>query len=456
MLTWRMPCPHCNGPNDVAMEGRCVSCQYCGAGLWVRFPDGVPTVAAPSRTGRREAVFAWDRFLKKQKQPLSEPGCDARLVYVPFWRISALVAIYHESPEVWQTEESSRIREGAFFEFLESRPVETVPSDEATSDQWTIKPWDLTVPAFREGQWGLESLGVRTQTVALSGCSTHTMSKPDCWWRISTRTDYALTRLTQAVASVLVQGSHPKNTNHHIIAPQVSLIFWPVWLLSDHGRNVVRSVEIDGVSGDVIRQTGAPPSLETATQEVEGEPPALLPHRCSACGADLPVGENLYVFPCANCLQLTVHANRGERQTIMCEFADTASDAGDKWFPFWMFEPGPILVPAFPIRNFLRLARFGVIMSGQPRTFSHREIFPGQMAGVSLSVEVAAELAGIIDNQRSVKRLRNGADTIPDLSAESQGWINPRLVFAPLKSTGGELVDPLTGCCLTTSVLSPS
>jgi hypothetical protein len=108
-----------------------------------------------------------------------------------------------------------------------------------------------------------------------------------------------------------------------------------------------------------------------------------------------------------------------------------------------VFEPEQIMVPAFPIRNLRILLRFGAIVSGHGRTFSTSDNPPSSLVGVALPSDVAAGLAEIIRDQKS---------------ESSQGHPSPsaRLVFIPLRSEDGDLIDSVTGLCLSQGALAAS
>jgi len=425
------------------MGRHCLKCQYCGAGLWMRCPDAHPTVAAAYQIDRRESIFRWEHYLKERHRPLSRPGCAAHLLYLPLWRISAMVAIRHACQPTRAGDESIPFVHAEDMGDRYGSPAIERRGDDPNDGLWNIKPWDLSFPAFDHGLWGLDYLGIRTQTVALAGCGDSSAPDPVHWWPPTGRREDSIPRLFQAIAEVSDRAGRLVAVPPRVIAPQISLIYWPVWVLVDGGGGSGRCVEIDAVSGRIIREAGQTPQLPEQSGTVEGEAPELLPHRCPACGNGLPIDTDLAAFPCSNCGVLVAHAGNGDRKTLPCEFTADPASHNSAWYPFWVFEPGQIMVPAFPIRNLRLLVHFGAIVSGHDRTFSTSDNPPVRLAGVSLSSDVAAGLAGIIRDLKSE-------------SPQAHPVLSARLVFIPLRSEDGDLIDSVTGLCLSQGALAAS
>ncbi|MBD3297290.1 MAG: hypothetical protein GF341_01440, partial [candidate division Zixibacteria bacterium] len=249
MLSWEIKCPHCGGPNDVGADRFCLSCQFCGAGLWVRLPDRHTTLVARRRTEKREAVFAWDRHLKSNGQPLSRSRREARCVYIPFWKISTTLAVPMLKTRTRTTPST------VYYGSESTAQLRSYETEERTVEEleWEIKPWEMTIPAFDANDWGLASLGVRVETMPLSGWDDITLDDISTCWPTSVSDEDALGRIDKTVGAVTRQSRHKVVGECHLITPKLALVYWPVWVLSDRNDGAPRSVEIDAVSGRVIR-----------------------------------------------------------------------------------------------------------------------------------------------------------------------------------------------------------
>lgn len=411
------------------------------------------TLVARCKVKRREAVFAWDRRLKAAEQPLSRSRRKTSLRYLPFWRIGAIVAQREKVRPVRRSPDHGDEIEGSgvMLQFMRT----DVPLEHVAFGDWAIKPWNLTVPAFDRTDGGLESLGVRAETVPLMGrhqanIPAHAICRP-----ATTSREAALERFARTVGAVVgedvASGAAPV-----IIAPRVDLIYWPVWFLSDNPTGGERGIEIDGQSGRVIRENkGLPPAAPAALKPV-GEGPKLLPHRCPDCGSDLPIEQMFVVYLCHNCSALIAHDGRGGRSVVEATFAEIDDARGYAWYPFWVFaHPKDVLVPAFSISNYRNLVKFGAIMSGRERRCRPSSSGMRRGSGVSLPVDVAAGLAGLIAERRYGRRHACPA-SVSESPAAGASVPESRLVFLPLKRVGTELLDPVTELCLSCSPLAPA
>lgn len=455
MLSWELKCPHCGGPNEVGADRNCLTCHFCGAGLWVKLPDGYPTLVAPRRITCREAVYAWDRHLKEAGEPLSHSPRQQNCVYLPFWRISAIIAVPRLERRVRPTAEAP-------YSESEYNPLAHFandPTDTNEQVEWEIKPWDMSIPAFDSEEWGLATLGIRVETVPLTGWERVEMDPDDVCYPVSVSEASAQGRIRKTVDAIIAQGTHKPLGECHLITPKLSLIYWPVWRLAEQRGENGRIVEVDGVSGKVIRTFAGRREFQSVEgNTISGESPALMPHRCLSCGQDLPVNDRFVVFLCANCHALISHESNGKRQVITAEFTGAENPLQQHWYPFWAFQGGDLLIPAFAIRNYRLLVRFSEIMSGQQRAFGDPPEETHRLKGIvgaALPVDVAAGLARVVLERNMWQGIRAQMDHGRNPTAQSS-LSTPRLVYAPLEESGTELVDPVTGLCLSRSALAPA
>ena len=170
----------------------------------------------------------------------------------------------------------------------------------------------------------------------------------------------------------------------------------------------------------------------------------------------MEVSDRHVVFPCGNCGTLVAHESCGRRSAVRACHVDSKDDDHARWYPFWAFDDDQILVPAFAIRNYRLLVRFGAIISGQKREYTDRKPECRALEGVTLHQDIAHGLAQLIRMRRQGP-INHASDIITMAnSVENVSADYPRLIYAPLRSEGSELIDPQTGLCLTRSALTPS
>jgi hypothetical protein len=147
-----------------------------------------------------------------------------------------------------------------------------------------------------------------------------------------------------------------------------------------------------------------------------------------------------------------VHAENGQRHIVEADFTQPGSPGEHNWYPFWSFGGGRTLVPAFGIRNQRHRLRLGVMMSGSVRAV-HRPIEPPRhLAGAVVGPEVALGLSQIIF-ERGPLAGRTDSHASPDFT-DSTSPHTARLVYAPMQTTGHELIDPVTGLCISGNVVT--
>jgi predicted RNA-binding Zn-ribbon protein involved in translation (DUF1610 family) len=267
--------------------------------------------------------------------------------------------------------------------------------------------------------------------------------------------DDALLRYARTVGSVVKQSESKVASECKTIAPTVTLIYWPVWFLSDNAHDQIRTAEFDAVSGRLIREIADAPPARAPLSSSGGEAPRLSPHRCPDCGFDLTVSTSHAVFPCGNCGTLVAHESCGRRTVVRASYAVSGDDDHSRWYPFWGFDHNRVLVPAFAIRNYRLLVRFGAVISGQARVYTGDKPERISLEGTTLHQDIARGLAGLIRLRRPGPLHHRPDQNLAADSTEGSGSSDsPALIYAPLRSAGSELVDPITGLCLTRAALA--
>ena len=290
-------CPGC-GKKTGAPEGALTNrCEYCDLVVRVGSPGRVLKYFYESKIDEYGARMAVDRFLKDKGLPLSGQILDSRFFYLPFYRFRGMALDYLESS----------------VEFIEMPEGGTVPIK--SRRKLNGKNFDVTLPGFKNADFGLSSLGIRPAAVPLHGFSRS---------EIAEGTTIVRSDVSSAQAEASALELHRKNLGLYekssplcsaMIGEQLSVIYFPVWAVAFRSAGRDCTVFVDALAkrgyklseGEFVYQGGV--SGGKNSQFVNP-----IRHQCPNCGADLPVKHFSLYYPCTNCQRAYLLDGEGYRQ----------------------------------------------------------------------------------------------------------------------------------------------
>ncbi len=226
-------CPNCAGVVPVPEGVRIVRCPFCGQRSLVQGERGVRRWQVPRKIDRAQALQAVQRFFTGVKKASDlRHTAEVReifLVYLPYWRVAAFVA-------GWML---GRVRSGEDS----TKPVEVEIMEEM---HWNDAAADVS------------EFGVHRVAISKGDLQPY---DPDALHReamvfepVESRTE----AMAEAERHFTHRGRRKKSLattffeKFHFLRPQLSLVYYPLWVARYQYRSRNYQVVVDGVQGRVL------------------------------------------------------------------------------------------------------------------------------------------------------------------------------------------------------------
>lgn len=316
-------CCFCGGKLDVDEASHSICCPHCASVLKIARSSGIRKYVITGGLAEHEVKFHIDRQLKKNNLPLVSRWCALARVYVPFWRVTGTVFSTAVTPgnagfEVCDTD--------VFL--MEEKPV--------TGVNITIR--DVSFCADEHFDWGLETLGVRTQTLQLRPLDKE-LYAANHFVPASLTLEQAQDRFDQATVTAAITTAHPgSEVQITTVGLEGTLIYFPIWVANFISAEGQKTARFDPLAKRVVLLDRGAADLPAAEASLSSDTAslAIIPHRCPHCGMDLPEAERSVTYYCSNCQRLFVEADNGYQQLTVHIPADRNTE--DTLFPFWVFD----------------------------------------------------------------------------------------------------------------------
>ncbi|OGC90809.1 MAG: hypothetical protein A2W25_12800 [candidate division Zixibacteria bacterium RBG_16_53_22] len=314
-------CPGC-GSSLLTLEGAIsMQCVFCGLVMRIGAPGRILKYYYPSDLDNFALKCAVEKHLRDNGR-LSTVALDTtRLYFLPFYRFR-----------------------GMSYSLMSEKKYEDdeIELDQAVIPSKTIfhqrcRHFDLTIPAFENKAFGLESLGVRPEVIPLSVFAKDILLPRSIPLGIRVSPDDAK---QSAMGMFAFNLGFALEGKEHVISEMIgeglSIIYYPVWALSATVGGMPVTYFIDGLSKRIINETSEPfEDRSGETGLVIGDEFKPIPHRCPNCGADLPVSEFSLIYYCRNCHKSYIVVSDGYRLT---KTRSALHEQGKDYFPYWRFQ----------------------------------------------------------------------------------------------------------------------
>lgn len=312
-------CPGCGSPLEILEGTISLRCPYCGLILRVGSPGRVLKYFYDTSLDDFAARFVAEGYLKKNGLSLKFRKVNSQLYHLPFYRFRGM----------------------SYALFSEAVSGEDQYPDYSTSSkkrvfQQKCRPYDLTIPAFGDVSFGLESLGIRPQVVPLAVFSKESFPEKSLAVDITVAPEQAEENAMRLFFYNLGWASMNKEyLCSEMIGEGLAVIYYPVWAYSIDQENEESTLFIDGLNKRVYHRI--PCMLEYhASGSDRSRASALNPvqHKCPNCGFDLPVSESSLFYHCSNCGRSYLIKEEGYFKT---EMKSAIHERGEHYHPFWRF-----------------------------------------------------------------------------------------------------------------------
>ncbi len=444
-------CCFCGGRLDIDEASRCTRCSHCGSIIKI-MRDRVPTYMIRDDVLKREVKFLVDRHLKTGGRNLVSSWNDLQKVYLPFRRVTGTVFRIGEKheDEIQYDSEGNEVRR----------------REKTTLDIKLVQK-DVSYCASDEFDWGLHSLGIRTQTVALAPLDEE-LASDGLFMRANDTPDEGQKRLSAAARSMASIGLGDRaKTQLDVVGLEQMLIYFPIWIGWIATRDGRFMVQFDPVAKRVASlsegEMGLPESVHISS---DGSVRAAA-HRCPNCGSDFPQAEKSVVYFCDNCRRLYSECDDGYDQVLPQLIGSDDKDAN--LFPFWVFDVeasaydgradllqvfklsrfrgSKFYIPAFNVTNPSRILRLiGQYNSGAANfTFENRIERRYTFSDVVLPKAKAREMIFPLAAAIAASR---GYRFKYDSPSRGEGMAEPDLVWMPYRLEKYFWLDQATGAAI--------
>ena len=235
-ISLSMSCPNCGGALSLGEGTHYTSCAYCNAMLAVEGDDGVRQITFKTRVTRVQAIEAVQRWWRGgfKARDLKTRGVVAESfpIYVPFWRLRARAAGW----VCGYRTETHRDSKG-------NTRTRRVPLE-----QMIIRDFDWSQVACDPGDIGVEHLRNFEGEAILHEADVPTFEAT------TSRTDALAKGSQQVMSEAMAYAGVPTVTfrDLHLFPKDLSIIFYPIWVVRYTYADRVYFATADGVTGAVL------------------------------------------------------------------------------------------------------------------------------------------------------------------------------------------------------------
>lgn len=334
-------CPGCGSPLETLEGTISLQCKFCGLIMRIGSPGRILKYFYQPKLDGFAVKFSVEKHLKEKGLSLTYSEVSRQLYYIPFYRFRGMSYVLFCEKTVECDDED---------------PENAIPTVKREL-QRKCSHFDLTVPAYTNESFGLESLGIRPEVMPLT--ALHKDNFPEDSIKIDVKIppeEAKQKAMAMFFMNVGFASLNKEVLSSEMIGEGLSVIYYPVWAFCLGQGDFITTMFIDGLNKRVYNEI--PGQLETHSAGVDlSRASEMNPvqHKCPNCGFDLPVSEYSLFYYCGNCFRSYMI---GDDKYITTELRTAKYEEGNHYHPFWRF-------PFVAGENVDTVSKFSKILTGE-------------------------------------------------------------------------------------------
>ena len=392
----KIDCPQCGGDIVFDEEIEVVRCQFCGSTNQISRKSGITQFMFAPRWTERQCHHGLSTLLIS-KESWRWKKKDLYLVYAPYWRTTGTV--FH-----WLLGKKHTVSKLGTRTWDDAKELKT-------------KIFDFSFPAYREPDFNLLSLGVRTSAIPLQLFHHTRLSGAE----IVVPAEVSLQEALKYSSSFLTYGFTDRSlsvefSDTKLVGEVYSVVYFPFWVLAGEAQDRSGVLIIDGVANR-LRQTVWDQTVESffkkrlpSEKTVTFSDLRLIPFKCPVCGWDLPFSPASKTHICPTCTRAWTE-NAGSYQEVDYQLVATPKmfQHDVHYMPFWDMETriqmtGGVFRSRFELRKLL--PNLPPVREGESGSKSVRFLIPAFKIRSPMSLSKLANLFCVSPPSKEVRPKR--------------------------------------------------
>lgn len=270
--TYGVSCPACGGSLRIGEGDHSIRCRYCGAALYIAAPRGVRAWILRCCISSGAARLAALRYLSERTGggigARHASIVDQRLINVPFWRLSGRLSGWIGGERI-----ERRVVETAVPGPNGTRIVHRTDEKRRPFSKLVCKRIDWSTPACTLRHLGLQGIALRMRMLEWEAFDHGMRETINIALPMKTATRARRDGNRYLAALAVPAGARVKASRFDLLGEDLSLYYFPVYIIRYRHKGRIHSITIDGNDGHVIR--GDVPAPQHAASKTRFVVPAV-------------------------------------------------------------------------------------------------------------------------------------------------------------------------------------